>query len=360
MLILLQMMGMSMGEQDKELRKYSGNLREEVKRQVDYNNAKVKKIKLNKDQTLHQDWYMKVVTEEDGYSLEDLTSKDNKEFLALEVDYQKDLLRAASAATKASLRTVSDAKAIDGLHRRFTEASRGKGSFEELRKFYMENVDKLDSTDMDTWSRISNEGIVPEEYKPLFSMIQTVDQKLAANDIFDREDALLVRNKMGEWYRSEFERLQKEPDPKKLEDQVDTFIKEVTFGADPFFKDTPYLPTIGEETKRAYETTPEDVTEMMTQVVTDPMSMDLESFRVASKELLTRADSPDVRFEAIGTALSRANELDSNEQEELVDYIKEHETDVYDRYFNLRAKQGGTVTSEDFISGLAEVFNGPK
>lgn len=334
-------------EQLRESRKFSGKLYEALKSQLDYENAKTKKVKLNADQTLHQDWYMKVVTGDEGYTLEDLESKDNKEFLQLEVEYQKDLLRAAKAAITSSQRISSDAAVIDKLH-----SLNANKKFEELRRYYKDNVDKLDSTDMDTWSKISNEGIVPPEYKPLFTMIQMVDQKLAAEGIKNVEDSLKVRNKLSDWYKKEFDRLQKEPDPDKMEKKIEDYIKEVTIPDSGYFFDTD---------KRAFDTTEEEFFKMGAKFFEDNSEMDDETFKFTSRELLNRySDSPEDRFNAIGTTLTRVNEFDEAEQEELFLYIQKHEPKIFDAVYNAFAKRNMNVTPEEFMQGLSEVFNGTK
>jgi len=332
-------------EQLRESRKYSGKLYEEVKSQLDYENAKTKKNKLNTDQTLHQDWYMKVVTGDDGFTLDALQSKDNKDFLKLEVQFQKDLLNAAKAVVTSSQRTSSDAAVIDKLH-----SLNANKKFEELRRYYKDNVGMLDSTDMDTWSKISNEGIIPPEYTPLFNMIQTVDQKLAAEGIKDVEDSLKVRNKLANWYKKEFDRLGGEPDPEKMEKQIDTYIKEVTIPDSGIFFDTE---------KRAFKTTEEEFFQMGAKFLEDDSEMDDETFKFTSRELLNRySDSPEDRFKAIGTTLTRASEFELDEQEELVQYIQKHEPKVFDAVVNAFGRRNMSVTPEELMQGLSEVFNG--
>jgi len=343
--IARSLVGKPLEEQLRESRKYSGKLYEEVKSQLDYENAKTKKVKLNTDQTLHQDWYMKVVTGDEGFTLDALQSKDNKDFLKLEVEFQKDLLRAARATVTSSQRTSSDAAVLDKLH-----SLNSNKKFEELRRYYKDNVGMLDSTDMDTWSKISNEGIIPPEYKPLFNMIQTVDQKLAAEGIKDVEDSLKVRNKLANWYKNEFDRIEGEPDPEKMEKQIDAYIKEVTI---------PDSGIIFDSDKRVFETNEEEFFKMGAKFLEDDGEMDDETFKFTSRELLNRySDSPEDRFNALGTTLTRASEFDEVEQEELVEYIQKHEPKVFDAVYNAFAKRNMSVTSEEFIQGLSEVFNG--
>jgi hypothetical protein len=343
-------------EQYAEIKKHSGDLREEIKRQVDYDNNNIKKIKLNTDQTLHQDWYMKVIRGEEGFSLEDLKNAGNKDFSKLEVSFQKDLMNAAQGRVKGSLRTASDATTIDELHRLNSEASEGRGSYDDLRTAYKLAVKegKLTPTHMDKWSQISNEGIVEPELESTFTLIQMVDQRLASQGITDTEDRLVVRDRLDKYIKTESTRLEKQLDPKVIDQRLNELIKEVMI---PRTGLASYL--LSGKKKRLYETTPDDITELGVKFLEDPQDMSPENFTIASREmLLENRNDPELRFGSIGSALTRIGEMEPKDQEDLLQYIRENESETFDRVFNHIQNSGRTMTSELFMESLSEVFNG--
>jgi hypothetical protein len=343
-------------EQYAEIKKYSGELREEIKSQVDYDNNNIKKIKLNTDQTLHQDWYMKVIRGEEGFSLEDLKNAGNKDFSKLEVSFQKDLMNAAQGRVKGSLRTASDATTIDELHRLNSEASEGRGSYDDLRTAYKLAVKegKLTPTHMDKWSQISNEGIVEPGFESPFTLIQMVDQRLASQGITDTEDRLVVRDRLDKYIETESTRLEKQLDPKVIDQRLNELIKEVTI---PRTGLASYL--LSGKKKRLYETTPDDITELGVKFLENPQDMSPENFTIAAREmLLENRNDPELRFGSIGSALTRIGEMEPKDQEDLLQYVRENESETFDRVFNHIQNSGRTMTSELFMESLSEVFNG--
>ena len=300
-------------EQLRESRKYSGKLYEEVKSQLDYENAKTKKIKLNTDQTLHQDWYMKVVTGDEGYTLEDLQSKDNKDFLKLEVEFQKDLLSAARATITSSQRTSSDAAVIDKLHELNTNKK-----FEELRRYYKDNVGKLDSTDMDMWSKISNEGIIPPEYESKFTLVQQIDMAIADVDMKDIDLKQQVRLRMKEWDQAYFKKHQEDPDQSAIDNKLKNVIRDVTLGDKGVFG---YSPPKEQETGWGNETKPrikmssEEMTTLANETIGNPEGATKNNLNLVIGEVL--------EMEPEGADLGQVMEVGFSQFEQLEDYPKE-------------------------------------
>jgi hypothetical protein len=299
---------------------------------------------------------MKVIRGEEGFSLEDLKNAGNKDFSKLEVSFQKDLMNAAQGRVKGSLRTASDATTIDELHRLNSEASEGRGSYDDLRTAYKLAVKegKLTPTHMDKWSQISNEGIVEPGFESPFTLIQMVDQRLASQGITDTEDRLVVRDRLDKYIETESTRLEKQLDPKVIDQRLNELIKEVTI---PRTGLASYL--LSGKKKRLYETTPDDITELGVKFLENPQDMSPENFTIAAREmLLENRNDPELRFGSIGSALTRIGEMEPKDQEDLLQYVRENESETFDRVFNHIQNSGRTMTSELFMESLSEVFNG--
>jgi hypothetical protein len=264
-------------------------------------------------------------------------------------------MNAAQGRVKGSLRTASDATTIDDLHRLNSEASEGRGSYDDLRTAYKKAVAEgmLTPTHMDTWSRISNEGIVEPGFEPPFTLLQMVDQRLASQGITDTEDRLVVRDRLDKYIKS-VTRLGEQLDPKVIDQRLNELIKEVTI---PRTGIASYL--LSGKKKRLYETTPDDITELGVKFLEDPQDMSPENFTIASREmLLENRNDPELRFGSIGSALTRIGEMEPKDQEDLLQYIRENESETFDRVFNHIQNSGRTMTSELFMESLSEVFNG--
>jgi hypothetical protein len=164
---------------------------------------------------------------------------------------------------------------------------------------------------MDTWSRISNEGIVEPGFEPPFTLLQMVDQRLASQGITDTEDRLVVRDRLDKYIKS-VTRLGEQLDPKVVDQRLNELIKEVTI---PRTGIASYL--LSGKKKRLYETTPDDITELGVKFLEEP-----------------------------------------KDQEDLLQYVRENESETFDRVFNHIQNSGRTMTSELFMESLSEVFNG--
>jgi hypothetical protein len=338
----------------KESLKYSGDLYEEVKRQIGAEETITKKNKLNADQTFHSNYYMNVLRQEDGFKLEDLLAEKPEAFKGLSYEQKSSLIRAAQGVVKGSARTASKPVTIDELHRLKAEADEGRGSYEDLRKEYLRAVaeGELTPTHIDRWSQISNEGIVPDAYKEPFTTIQMVDQKLFAQGVKKSEDRLLVRDKIDKWMGEEYTRLNKQPEPTAVNKRIDELIKEVTVPTAWFMRD---------DKKRQYELDSKDIESLATTFESAPEKLELETFKTMSKEFLRdQEEDPDLRFKTVGITLKRVDELDLTEQEELVKYIQKNDPEIFDRVINSINRSGRSMTPELVMGTLSGVFNGPE
>lgn len=357
-------------EQLRESRKFSGKLYEELKSQLDYENAKTKKIKLNTDQTLHQDWYMKVVTGDEGYTLDALQSKDNKDFLKLEVQFQKDLLNAAKATITSSQRTSSDAAVLDKLH-----SLNSNKKFEELRRYYKDNVGMLDSTDMDMWSKISNEGIIPPEYKSKFTLVQQVDMAIADVEIKDINLKQQVRTRMKEWDQTYFEKHQKDPDQSAIDNQLKNVLRGVTLSDKGIFSDDTPL----EEEAEYYSNTkprikmssdemeilgnetlgsPEDATKDNLNLVVgeilemEPEGVELGPVMDTAFEQSDRLEKyqKDLLYEK---SLTHFEKLQSTSKEKLFESIRAQDPDTFQKVVDMLMEENGNVpTPDEVLDGM--------
>jgi hypothetical protein len=84
----------------KESSKYSGDLYEEVKRQLDAEEGISKRNELNSNQTFHSDYFMNVLRQEDGFKLEDLLAGKPEAFKGLSQQQKHSLISAAQDVIK--------------------------------------------------------------------------------------------------------------------------------------------------------------------------------------------------------------------------------------------------------------------
>ncbi|MDC0600111.1 hypothetical protein OAO65_02255 [Flavobacteriales bacterium] len=316
--IVAGMDGMTDREKRVEARKHrtSGDLYGYIKQEMEDVRVEEKQLQLQDDQALHNDWYLKVVRMEEGYTLKDLQSTENAEFIGIKnTKFQKDLLNAARAVAKAATnpRTQSDPQVLDTLHSLNSEED-----YESLRNYYLANVGKLSGKHIDTWSKISNEGVIPEEYKSQFTLIQRVENKLAEQEIFDTKKRLLVRNLVDRWYEDEFNDDNPNPNDTKTNAAIDRFIAEA------------HVSDFGPDTvEPLFALSPEDKEEMYEQTIEDPENATANNLEVVLNDVFQKSDDPEVMKEIVGIGISRYEDLTPATQKKVFNAARVNETELF-------------------------------
>jgi hypothetical protein len=342
--------GLSISEQNSKFRDYEGKQRQLVQQLVGQNNALQKQVKIVDDEALHQDWYMKVITGDEGFTLPDLLDKGNTEFLNLDDKYQKDLMRAASAAS--TPRSASNRKVIDHLYKLNAEGSKDKSKYIELREYYTANVDKLSAKDMDRWSKLSNEGIIPEEYASEFTLIQRVDNILATAGVKDSVVSLLVRDKVDKWNESYFETYNKAPDQTAMDDEITRQVTEVSRSR---WGDSPLSDTYTAEDNWIKMTVPRQNV-VIADTIENPAGATLGNVHVVLGEVLGFSRDPEMIIQGINLGIDRYEELNDDDKGLVFNSIRDNDTEKYDRigtkYLEVNNR---TPTQQDMIDGYRKI-----
>lgn len=345
--------GLSVPEQNRKFKEYTGEQRQLVQQLVGQNNALKKQEKTTADEALHQDWYMKVVTQDAGFSLAELTDKSNTAFYSLDDKYQKDLIRAASAA--ATPRTKSLPKVIDKMYKLNAAGKAGnKQAYLDLREFYLKNVNMLSAKDMDRWSKMSNEGVIPEEYESEFTLIQRIDNKLATNGTKDVVVSLQVRDKVDKWNENYFKTHQKAPDQTAMDAEIDRQITEVSRSR---WGDSPLSDMYTAEAKWI-DMEVEQQNVVIEDTFSNPHGATPANVHVVLGEVLGYSRDPEMIMQAVNLGLTQYDTLSDGDKDSVFSAIRDNDTDMFDRVgTTLLKKNERPPTQQEIIDGYKYVRN---
>lgn len=345
--------GLSIGEQNVKFREYEGVERQLVQQLVGQNNALKKQEKTTDDEALHQDWFMKVVTQDEGFTLADLKDKSNTAFYNLDDKYQKDLMRAASAA--ATPRTKSKPSVIDHMYKLNAAGQAGdKQKYLDLRDYYIANVDQLSAKDMDRWSKLSNEGVIPEEYESEFTLIQRVDNILATAGVKDTVVSLQVRDKVDKWNESYFKTYHKAPDQTAMDDEITRQVTEVSRSR---WGNSPLSNTYTQEANWV-EMSAERQNVVITDTIENPAGATEGNVHVVLGEILGYSRDPEMILQGVDLGLARYEDLSEDDQGLVFSAIRDNDTEIFDRVGTTFLSGSKRLpTQQDLIDGYRDVRN---
>ena len=167
----------------------------------------------------------------------------SKEFLSASPQMQTNLLAAEAAKNAPPKHTSYDIVST------MNEKIRDK-DWSGVRELLLTQRKFIDPVDFDKWSKISNEGDIPEEYKMAITLDQLILGKLNGEGITSNKEKYLVHDKVNRWRRKEIESGRGEPSDAAIEDFIDGKLKKVQLDPGYF--------SIWTEEKAFYELTPED------------------------------------------------------------------------------------------------------
>lgn len=293
----------SLKEQSEYLKTLSGEERELTRQQFEYRRIAKERDKSDREEKIYTDWYLPALRGDAGFTYEELSSGNNKQFNELPNQFKKDLLNAAIARKKP--KDKSDPEVIDKLHE-----LNSKKKWSELRSFYLANVGNLDSTDMDTWSKRSNEGLIPEEYEPLFQTIQLVDQELDRVGL-KKESAQLVRRELQNWHTAYYKENSKNPKEMEVMEQLKRSMTKVTLDKGWLFDDTAVK----------VELTPEQSKELFDNTLNNPTEATPENISVIVRDVFDSSNDPDLKTKTYEAAF-KANNLFEEDRDYLLNQYK--------------------------------------
>lgn len=129
-------------------------------------------------------------------------------------------------------RTTSDRTVVDKLHQLNQQLQSGRGDPSALRQFFIDNGHLLTPSDFNTWSKVSNEGVVPDEYKALFGTgMPSLNTALRSagykgDELYEAQGALT--KKLETWNRDYYRENGKSPRDDEIQKKIDQMMLQVT------------------------------------------------------------------------------------------------------------------------------------
>lgn len=198
-------------------------LREEVERRYDNRLADREAATIEKNSDLHEKYFLQVRL---GNLTVDQMMGDpvmKADLESMSPTLQNNLFVAESQANGRAPKR-SDPSVIDTLHM-YNESK----DWLKLREHFIENAHLLSASDFNTWSQRSWDGSTPDEYKGLFTSMQTLKSRLSniySGNSLDEAESVMTE-KLTDWHLRVYEQTGKEPTDSDVTKKIDQMLIEI-------------------------------------------------------------------------------------------------------------------------------------
>lgn len=253
---------------------------------------------------------------------------NSPEFRKLPVNYQTSLIKATEAKDSPAKRT--DPWVQDKMMELYT-----KQNFTELREFYVSNIGKMSGSDQAKWSKVSWDGVVPDEWKSKFTVQQRIVGELKGAEITDVNAKDNVMKVVNDWHEEQIE-----SGVKVTDKDIQAKIKEsiATVELDPtayFFK--------GE--KNYYKLTPEERETMVGTTLKSYDKVSDDQLNIVLRDVLENRNDLKEMKNIVQIGLSNPDRLSKQNQQALIDNLFEFDGELPSRVYSDAVNETGQPPS---------------
>lgn len=258
---------------------------------------------------------------------------NSPEFRELPVNYQTSLIKATEAKDSPAKRT--DPWVQDKMMELYT-----KQEFTALREFYVDNISKMSASDQAKWSKVSWDGVVPDDWKSKFTVTQRITSALTDAEVADVNAKDKVMTIVNDWHEEQIESGVKVTD-KDIQSKIKESI--ATVELDP----TAYM-FKGE--KKYYTLTPEEREEMVGATLKSYDKVNDDQLNIVIRDVLeNRNDLKEIK-NAVQIGLSNPDRLSKQNQTALSEKLMEYDPDLSTQIYNAATSAiGRTPSTAEFL-----------
>lgn len=258
---------------------------------------------------------------------------NSPEFRNLPVNYQTSLIKATEAKDSPAKRT--DPWVQDKMMELYT-----KQEFTALREFYVDNIGKMSASDQAKWSKVSWDGVVPDDWKSKFTVQQRITSALTDAEIADKNAKDKVMNIVNNWHEEQIESGVKVTD-KDIQSKIKESI--ATVELDP----TAYM-FKGE--KKYYTLTPEEREEMVGATLKSYDKVNDDQLNIVIRDVLENRNDLKEMKNAVQIGLSNPDRLSKQNQTALSEKLMEYDPDLSTQIYNAATSAiGRTPSAAEFL-----------
>lgn len=194
-------------------KKYSKDpeLRADIEQRYDYAKNKQDRARVEEQGELFDTYFLPVRMGES--TVNDIPRED----LERMSPSQQNSLMSAQSSSVAKSKAPFNLRAEDKLNQLYLTKK-----FPELRQYYVENAGSMNETQQKQWSKISIDGVTPEN-KSLFTVSQTINNKAPG---YSKERKARLNEAVAEWYMDKQEKDGFAPSDEERDKQIDAMLME--------------------------------------------------------------------------------------------------------------------------------------
>lgn len=287
--------------------------------------------KLEQAEEFHQKEFVPVLLGEKELDI------NSPEFRELPVNYQTSLIKATEAKDSPAKRT--DPWVQDKMMELYT-----KQEFTALREFYVDNIGKMSASDQAKWSKVSWDGVVPDDWKSKFTVMQRITSALTSADIADVNAKDRVMSIVNDWHESQIENGVKVTD-KDIQAKIKESIAEVELNPEGVFGWG-----VVKGKKRYYTLTPEEREEMVGVTLKSYDKVNDDQLNIVIRDVLENRNDLKETKEAVQIGLSNPDRLSKQNQTALSEKLMEYDPDLSTQIYNAATSATGrTPSAAEFL-----------
>jgi hypothetical protein len=215
-----------------------------------------------------------------------------------------------------------------------------KQNFTELREFYVSNIGKMSGSDQAKWSKVSWDGVVPDDWKSKFTVQQRIVAELKGAEIADVNAKDTVMKVVNDWHEDQIE-----SGVKITDSDIQAKIKEsiATVELDP----TAYM-FKGE--KKYYTLTPEERETMVGTTLKSYDKVNDDQLNIVVRDVLENRNDMKEMMSTVQIGLSNPDRLSKSNQDALAEKLVEFDPDLSTQIYNAASNtMKRTPTAAEFL-----------
>jgi hypothetical protein len=303
------------------------NLRRKVEARGETQFKQRRNAKMEQAEEFHQNEFVPVLLGEKELDT------SSPEFRKLPVNYQTSLIKATEAKDSPAKRT--DPWVQDKMMELYT-----KQNFTELREFYISNIGKMSGADQSKWSKVSWDGVVPDDWKSKFTDVQRIVAEIKGAGITDVNAKDTIVKIVNNWHEEQIESGIKVTD-KDIQAKIKESIATVELDPTAYFN---------KEEKKYYTLTPEEREEMVGTTLKSYDKVNDDQLNIVVRDVLENRNDMKEMMNTVQIGLSNPDRLSKSNQDALAEKLVEFDPDLSTQIYNAASStMKRTPTAAEFL-----------